>query len=224
MALTVNTIGDNPQQPGISAETYTPDQLIAGRLPLVTTPITLGAGTLQRGTVLGQQTIGAATATAGTNTGNGTISAVNVLAYSLVGTYKLTALSATSFSVLAPNGTRLADATVGTAYADQIGFTITAGATAFVAGDSFSVAVAAGSGNYVQSVKTATDGSQYPTAILADYADASAGAVATGAYLMGEFNQNAITYDASWTVAALMPLLRTLGIYLKASVSAADPT
>lgn len=224
MALVVNGIADNPQQPGVTAETYTPDQLIAGNLKLVTTGITLGAGTLNRGTVLGQQTLGAATAAAGANTGNGTISAVTVQPNAKLGAYKLTAISATDFEVVGPTGNRLAEASTGVAYTDQIGFTITAGATAFVAGDSFTVTIAAGSGNYVESVKTATDGSQNPVAILADYADASGGAVATGAYLMGEFNANYLTYDASWTVAALTSALRPLGIFLKSSVSAADPT
>ncbi len=229
--LTVNSIGDNPQQPGITADAYIPDQLIAGNLKLVTKAITLDAGTLQRGTVLGQKTLGAGSAVAGkpaggANTGNGTISAITLGQNVKLGNYVLTALTATDFEVVAPDGDRLAESTAGTAYADQIGFTITAGGTAFVAGDGFTVTVAAGDGNYIESVATATDGSQNPSAILADYADASGGAVATGAYIMGEFNQNAITYDVSWTLAALTAALtkNAPGIFLKSSVSAADPT
>ncbi|MDE3022253.1 MAG: head decoration protein [Pseudomonadota bacterium] len=229
MALTINSVGDNPQQPGIQAETYIPDQLIAGNLKLVSANITLDAGTLQRGTILGQKTLGAAAAVAGkpaggANTGNGTISAVTLGKFAQVGAYVLTALTATDFQVVGPNGARLAEATAGVAYADQIDFTITAGGTAFVAGDGFTVTVAAGDGNYIESVATATDGSQVPSAVLADYADASGGAVNTGAYIMGEFNQNAITFDASWTLAALTSALRPLGIFLKSFVSAADPT
>ncbi|POM15755.1 hypothetical protein CSX04_04044 [Burkholderia cepacia] len=53
MTLPVNTIGDNPQQPGIYAETYIPDQLIAGALQIVSQPIILSTGTLPRGSVLG---------------------------------------------------------------------------------------------------------------------------------------------------------------------------
>ena len=229
MTLTVNSLGDNPQQPGIQAETYIPDQLIAGNLKLVSDTITLAAGTLQRGTVLGQQTIGAGTAAAGkpaggANTGNGTISAITIEPNAQTGNYVLTALSATDFEVVGPDGRRLAEATAGTLYSDQISFTITAGGTAFVAGDGFTVTVAAGSGNYIESVKTAVDGSQYPSAILADYADASGGAVITGAYVMGEFNENALIYDASWSIATLKPALRPVGIFLKNFVSAADPT
>ena len=143
MTLTVNQIGDNPQQPGIYAETFIPDQLIAGNLKLVTGNGTLDAGTLQRGAVLGQITT---------------------------------------------------------------------------------------TGHYILSVKTASDGSQVPSAILVDYADASAGPINVGFYLMGEFNQNAILPDASWgaNAAAWTPLLsaplRDGGIFLKPSVSAADPT
>lgn len=58
MTLTVNSIGDNPQQPGITADAYIPDQLIAGPLQLVSDTVTIvsGAGILQRGTLLGKIT------------------------------------------------------------------------------------------------------------------------------------------------------------------------
>jgi hypothetical protein len=230
MTLTVNTLGDNPQVPGIAAEAYIPDQLIAGTLKLVTKGVTVaGAAVLQRGTVMGQQTIGTAAATpgkplGGANTGNGTCSAVTVGANAMTGNYIITMLTATTFSVQAPNGDRLMDGATGTAYTDQLGFTITAGGTAFVAGDGFTMAVAAGSGNWIISVKTATDGSQYPAGILADYTDPTGGNVLAGVYVMGEFNQNALTMDASWTAAALEPILRPMGIFLKTFVSAADPS
>ncbi|NNM64062.1 MAG: head decoration protein [Burkholderiales bacterium] len=137
MTLTVNPIGDNPQTPGIYAETYLPDQLIAGRFPLVTGNITLAAGTLQRGAVLGMVTA---------------------------------------------------------------------------------------TGNYILSVATATDGSQNPKAILADYADASGGPVTAPVYLTGEFNADKLVFDASWTIATLTPVLRLLSMFVKTFVSAADPT
>jgi len=137
MALTVNNVGDNPMTPGIAAETYLPDQLIAGRFPLVTANITLASGTLQRGAVLGMVTA---------------------------------------------------------------------------------------TGNYIESVATASDGSQNPVGVLADYADASGGAVVAPMYLTGEFNQDKLIFDASWTIATLQPKLRPLSIFLKSFVSAADPT
>ncbi|MDB5853285.1 MAG: hypothetical protein JWR22_1326 [Herminiimonas sp.] len=57
MTLTVNSLGDNPQTPGIYAEAYIPDQLIAGNHKLVTDSVTILSGqVLQRGSVLGKIT------------------------------------------------------------------------------------------------------------------------------------------------------------------------
>ncbi|HBZ7662892.1 MULTISPECIES: head decoration protein [Klebsiella pneumoniae complex] len=76
------------------------------------------------------------------------------------------------------------------------------------------------SGKYTQSVKTATDGSQNPVAILVDNVDASTTDQNGGLYLMGEFNQNRIVYDNTWTVADLKSALRPLAIFLKDSLQA----
>ncbi len=73
---------------------------------------------------------------------------------------------------------------------------------------------------YTLSVKTATDGSQIPTAILADYADASIADTTAGVYLMAEINQNRIIFDPSWTLAALKVALRPSGIFLRDSIQA----
>lgn len=78
-----------------------------------------------------------------TGTGTGTISG-SATAAAVPGTYKLTLQSTSSTSavtVIDPNGRRLADAVVGTAYSNGgISFTITAGGT-MTAGDSFSPVV-----------------------------------------------------------------------------------
>lgn len=223
MALSVTTIGDNPFQPGISAETYVPDQLIAGGLKLVTQPIVVSAGTLVRGTVLGQVTSYSVLSAAGTNTGNGTIGSVSAGTGANIGAYVLKATSATNWTVTTPEGASLAAATTGSAYSNSgIAFTITAGGTAFVAGDTFTLTVVDSIGNFIACVKTASDGSQTPVAILADYADASSAPVRTGAYVLGEFNINALTYDASWTPELLTTAMRPYGLYLKTVVSAAD--
>lgn len=137
MPLATTNVGANPQTPGAVAQVYIPDQLFAGHLKPVTDAITLGAGNLQRGAVLGQVTA---------------------------------------------------------------------------------------TGNYILSVKTANDGSQIPSAILADAADATGGAVAAGAYLTGEFNVNALIFDASWTAATLKAAARSLSIFVKNVVGASDPT
>ncbi|POM15754.1 hypothetical protein CSX04_04043 [Burkholderia cepacia] len=82
----------------------------------------------------------------------------------LAGAYVLTATAATTFSVTDPEGNALPPATVGTAYSQSgIGFTLTAGATAFVAGDTFTIEIEDAVGTYKLSVKTATDGSQIPS-------------------------------------------------------------
>ncbi|MBM6414890.1 hypothetical protein, partial [Lacticaseibacillus paracasei] len=76
--LPVNRIGDNPQQPSINAETYIPDQLIAGVFPLTTNgnATITGAAALKRGTIMGQVLDAAATSAAGTQaTGTLTFSA-----------------------------------------------------------------------------------------------------------------------------------------------------
>lgn len=76
------------------------------------------------------------------------------------------------------------------------------------------------SGEYVLSVKTATDGSEKPCAILVDYVDPSGGTVGAGVYLMGQFNQHRITFDASWSLAELKAALRVWSIFLRDSEQA----
>lgn len=225
MTLSVASIGENPQQPGINAETFIPDQLIAGNLKLVTQQIRLAAGSLTRGAVLGQKTTTSFTAAAvAGNTGNGTIGSVSEGASPSYGIFTLQATSATNFTVTDPEGNVQAPATVGVAYTSAaINFTLTAGATPFVAGDEFTILVVEATGDYILSVKTASDGSQNPSAILVSTTDASVLPQQAGAYLLGEFNQNAISFDPSWTLPALQAALRSVGIFLKSSVSAADP-
>jgi hypothetical protein len=228
MTLIVNPLGDNPQQPGIYSEAYIPDQLIAGNLKLVTGNGILGAGTLQRGAVLGQQT-GTITQANPVNVGNGTLTAVTRGGTVKPGVYTLRATSAANFTVAGPDGAAMPNAAVGAPYVSaDINFTLTAGGTPFAAGDAYDIIVPPG--NYVSCVATANDGSEVPVAILMDYADASGGPVGIGVYLMGEFNQNAIVPDVSWGANAavwtpqLTNALRGVGIFLKSSQTAADPT
>lgn len=78
---------------------------------------------------------------AGANTGNGTLGTLTVNAATAQnGAYTVKFTAATAFTVFDPNGRELASGATGAAYSDGgIGFTITAGGTAFVAGDSFTV-------------------------------------------------------------------------------------
>ena len=100
------------------------------------------------GTVFSVEAVGAATAVAaGGNHGNGVLGAITPNPETVqIGTYALTFTAATTFTVVGPDGRELAPGVLGTAYADELGFTGTAGGTAFQAGDSFAVTVAAGSG------------------------------------------------------------------------------
>lgn len=75
--------------------------------------------------------------------------------------------------------------------------------------------VVTASGGYQICVKTATDGSEVPSAILVDDVDATAGDVQSGVYLMGEFNGHRIIIDSSWTVATVKPALRPLSIFIR---------
>jgi hypothetical protein len=232
MTLSVSNVGDNPQQPSIQADAFIPDQLIAGNLKLVTTNVTVksGADDLVRGSVLGQITVGAtASAVAGANTGNGTMGAITVGAGAQAGIYTLkitkTAANAGDFEVIDPQGDVVGLGTVAVAFNTAgLAFTLADGATDFAVGDSFAITVVAGSGKYVLATAAATDGSAEPVAILADYAAASGGDITSGAYLMGEFNGNALTLGDGITLAAATAALRKLSIFIKSSVSAADPT
>ena len=79
---------------------------------------------------------------AGTNTGNGTISAITVAAPAQKGVYSIVFTAATKFNVFDPSGVELVPGTTGVAYSQEgVGFTITAGGTAFVAGDTFNVTI-----------------------------------------------------------------------------------
>jgi hypothetical protein len=108
------------------------------------------------------------TSAAGTNTGNGTLGSLTAAGYAAkVGVYAVEFDDATHFIVSDPTGAEVGHGTTGVAFkAGGLGFTITAGGTAFVPGDSFSVTVAAGSGKYKPFDPANVDGSQIPSGIL----------------------------------------------------------
>jgi hypothetical protein len=226
MALAITPYGDNPFLPGASAFSYTPDQLIAGQLQLVTHNVMVMAGLLVRGTVVGRQSNFSIQSAHGTNVGNGTIGSITPgVTEEIAGAYTMVATGATTFTVTDPEGAALPNATVGTAYVNsEINFTITAGGTAFAAGDSFTLTPQRTTGNFIACVKTASDGSQVPAAILADTVDATAGPALVGAYFMGEFNAGAVTFDPSWTIADIGVALQARAIHLKGAVTATDPS
>lgn len=133
-----------------------------------------GSGKVEPGTVMGRISTGAATPGAnGGNTGNATISAVTLGAGAKTGAYTVVFTAATKFDVHDPDGFKLKSGSTGAAYADDIGFTITAGGTPMVAGDGFTIAVVLGAVRRVPLDLEAEDGSQVADAILYEGCDAT---------------------------------------------------
>lgn len=203
-----------------SSTPYSPDKLIAGEFRLHHEKVTQLAGENNlRGTVVGKISVGAAVAAADAgNTGNGAFGAVTTGADSKAGLYKVIciepAVNGGVFEVEDPDGVNLGRAVVGAAHASSIGFTISDGAVDFVAGDSFTVTVAAGTGKYKKSVAAAVDGSQRPIAILAEDCDATAADAEALIYTTGDFNDAALILGAGHTLATIREALRTRAIHL----------
>lgn len=136
--------------------------------------IASGSGIVKPGAVLGKIATGAANAVAKVgNTGNATISAVTLGAGVKSGLYVVEFTAATKFDVIDPDGFKLKSGTVGAAYSDDIGFTITAGGTPMAAGDAFNVTVLPGVEKYAPFDPAGTDGRQIGKAILYEGCDAT---------------------------------------------------
>lgn len=139
------------------------------------------AGQLSAGTLLAKITAANAanaTAKAG-NTGNGTMGSVTVGNAAITGTYVLTITAAEAnagdFSVLDPNGVVIGTGSVGDAFsAGGLSFTLADGATDFIVGDGFNIAVNAGIGEWVAyDDDGANDGRRAATGILYGNVDAT---------------------------------------------------
>lgn len=170
------------------------------------------------GQVLGQITKGAITAAAkGGNTGNGTCTALTLGLNAKVGAYTLTFTAAAAYTVTDPNGVQLTNGINGAYVDSQIAFTVTAGGTAFVAGDGFVITVAAGSGKWTQVGPANVDGSQAAAGICILAANPAAADTLSVAVTRGPaiLKANGIVYTAAMTggqkTAALAQLL-ALGI------------
>lgn len=137
--------------------------------------IAKGSGQLITGTVLGLLAVGAALASLEVdNTGNGTIAAGAVGAGAQIGTYRILFTSATAFDVTDPSGDAVGSGTVGTAFnTGGVAFTITAGATAFAAGDEGAITIDPGSGKYVPFDPAGTGGAEVAKGILVEDVDAT---------------------------------------------------
>lgn len=179
---------------------------------------------LTSGMVISKVTIAGATpaAVAG-NTGNGTIASATVAAGAKPGVYRVVciepATNAGRFDVEDPDGISVGVATVAVEFTGGgLTFTITDGATDYVAGDSFTITVAAGSGKWVQYLDTGgATGLSIPAGILyesvtaPDGTDAQAVAIVRSATV----NPNELVWPSSadsTEKAAALAVLKTLGI------------
>lgn len=200
---------------------FAPDELVIAPGRAYIRTIASGSGVVARGTVLGLVKTGAATAAAkaGGNTGNGAISAVTIANPDKVGPYVVTFTSATAFTVEDPDGYVLGNGSTGVTFTDDVAFTITAGGTAFVAGDGFVITVAAGSGKLKPSVLSATDGSQVPYSIAGETVDATSADVTSACYFSGTFNSNKLIYGAGHSLATVFDPFRQVGINLDAALA-----
>jgi hypothetical protein len=169
--------------------------------------ITIASGwNLKAGTVLGKllnSSSAPAYAAGGGNTGNFTCGTVTPAVGVAPGVYTGEFISATKFNVYAPNGALIAEGATGTAFsAGGLGFTITAGGTAAVAGDNFTVTVAANAnaGKYAPFDPTANDGTETAVSILYGAVDAtSAAAAAVGISRDAEVNSSELVWGANVT-------------------------
>jgi hypothetical protein len=181
---------------------------------------------LLTGMVLGKITKGTATgaAVAG-NTGDGTITAAPTVGQAAKpGVYRLVCIEPAAdggkFAVEDPDGVLIGVATVGVQFTTHLTFTVADGAADFVAGDSFTITVAAGSGKVKQIDFAAADGSDAACGILLldttapDGTDRSGVAVVRNAIV----SDNGITWPAGATTNqknAAIAQLKTAGILVR---------
>lgn len=181
---------------------------------------------LLTGMVLGKITKGAAAgaAVAG-NTGDGAITASPAVGQAAKpGVYRLVCIEPAAdggkFTVHDPDGILIGVAAVGVEFTTHLTFTIADGAADFVAGDAFTITVAAGSGKVKQIDFAATDGSDVASGLLLldttapDGADKSAVAIVRNAIV----SDNGITWPAGATTNqknAAIAQLKTAGILVR---------
>ena len=181
---------------------------------------------LTSGMVLGRITKGAATgAAAAGNTGNGTITASPPVGQAAKpGVYRLVciepATNAGTFTVEDPDGILIGIATVGVPFTTHLTFTIADGSTDFVAGDSFTITVAAGSAKVKQIDFSATDGSDQACGLLTEDTTAPNGADKSGVAVVRNaiVSQNGITWPGGATSDqknAAIAQLKSLGILVR---------
>jgi len=153
-------------------------------------------------------------------TGNGVLTVASPAVSSKVkdGVYTVVCIepasAAGTFEVRDPSGKNIGAATVGVAFNKEIKFTIADGATDFIAGDTFSIIVAADAGDYqyVAYDPAGTDGSETPVGYSPYPVTTSASATAKTAALtrMCELNGNCIAWPGTITDAQKADAIQAL--------------
>ena len=126
-------------------------------------------------------------------TGNPTAGTIVIGAAAIPGAYVIEFTAATKFTVEDPTGKTIGTGTLGTAFNKAgVGVTLTAGATPAVAGDTATIAVAAGSGKYI--AYTATGAAGPADAVLYNWLPAKTGdSKAVGFVRDAELNRHELT-------------------------------
>jgi hypothetical protein len=161
-----------------------------------------GEGKLSAGQVVGQAAGAVTQSFAGTGNGVLTPDATTpILAGAQIGAYKAVCIepgaNVGTFAVYDPQGVFLGNHVVaGTAFAKEIKFAIADGATDFIAGDAFTINVAAG--KWRSADPTNADGSNIAKGILIGAVDATSADASGVALVRGpaEVNGNVLVYDA----------------------------
>lgn len=159
------------------------------------------------------------------NTGDGTIAMADPAVNSKVknGVYSVIFTAATAFKVEDPNGVEIGTGATGAAFNKEVKFTITAGGTAFAAGDRFAITVGVESPGDYQAVAydpTGTDGSEKASALAIYPAKTGAGETVKIAALVRdcEVNGHILTWPEGITAdqkAAGIADLQAAGIIVR---------
>lgn len=158
-----------------------------------------GAGVFKPGQLMTRTGAGTASSAAksGGNTGNGTLAfdgTTPVLDGAKAGIYTVRFTAATAFTVEDPEGNVIGTGATGTAFSDDVKFTITAGGTPFIAGDGFDLTVNPTEGKWGKA--TATTKAE---GIAIYGGDATSADVKVAAIVRdAEVNANHLAFDTSY--------------------------
>lgn len=219
----------DPHYAGSAVDTYVPNTLFATSNDIEAEKITIpqGHAAMELGSVLGQITLGAVSAAAsGGNVGAGTLTLdadTPKLSGAKQGDYSVVcigeAVNGGVFQVTDPDGIVIGQASIaeGGAFANQIKFVIADDGEDFDIGDTFTVTIAAGSGDHVLSLAAATDGSQVPDKILGENTPEveDVGGLEAMSYIKGTVRAEALKLGTGHTLDSVKDGLRQRGVFIK---------